>query len=70
MKFRKWVKATFPESDTEDYSAFLDEVYNSFNIADIKFILPYLRESGVIYTYDNSKVVDVKYIKNVPPQYL
>ncbi|WP_342467504.1 hypothetical protein [Bacillus sp. FSL W8-0629] len=70
LKFRKWVKATFPESDTEDYSAFLDEVYNSFNIADIKFILPYLRESGVIYTYDNSKVVDVKYIKNVPPQYL
>ncbi len=70
FKFREWVKTTFPESDTEDYGAFLDKVYDSFDVDDVKCILHYLKDSGATYIKVDKKIVDLKYIKEVPPQYL
>lgn len=68
FKFREWVKTTFPESDTEEYGAFLDKVYDSFDIYEVKCILHYLKDSGATYIKDAKKIVDLRYIKEIPPQ--
>ncbi|WP_142394262.1 MULTISPECIES: hypothetical protein [unclassified Bacillus (in: firmicutes)] len=68
-EFRKWVKRTFPKNARIEFSIFLDSVYDSFNMNEIKYILSYLRESGATITDNEVKLVDVNYIKGVPPQY-
>ncbi|GLF90017.1 hypothetical protein Saga11_12760 [Bacillus safensis] len=68
-EFREWVKRTFPKNARIEFSIFLDNVYDSFNMNEIKYILSYLRESGATITDNEVKLVDVNYIKGVPPQY-